>query len=238
MTVKQAYEAVLVELDKTTAPNFLLNDFNYYINKAIQQFVNKKYNLCEINQQVSDDLRVLKVTSSLTNTNSNKFTLPEDYLHCLNCLCYFKVLKNFGCYKENQYLQINAKRFTSDIYSQAINNFYNQPSYRCPYYSIYTQNGDAFIEIKFLQNDNITLDNISIDYIKTPKQITLTEMQLDLVEDVSEELEFPDYVCYEILNELVKLFLENSSSPRLQTNMAVNQTIALPIQQQSQTNKK
>ena len=50
-------------------------------------------------------------------------------------------------------------------------------------------------------------------------------------------MEFPDYVCQEIINELAKLLLENASDPRLQTNLAVNQTIANPAQQQSQTKK-
>lgn len=40
-----------------------------------------------------------------------------------------------------------------------------------------------------------------------------------------EEMEFPDYVCYEIINEFVKLLLENTSDPRLQTNVPINQTI-------------
>ena len=38
-------------------------------------------------------------------------------------------------------------------------------------------------------------------------------------------MEFPDYVCYEIINEFVKLLLENTSDPRLQTNVPINQTI-------------
>ena len=50
-------------------------------------------------------------------------------------------------------------------------------------------------------------------------------------------MEFPDYVCQEIINELEKLLLENAGDPRLQTNLAVNQTIANPAQQQSQTKK-
>lgn len=47
-------------------------------------------------------------------------------------------------------------------------------------------------------------------------------------------MEFPDYVCQEIINGLVKLVMENSSDPRLQTNIPVNQTIAPPAQLQSQ----
>ena len=32
--------------------------------------------------------------------------------------------------------------------------------------------------------------------------IELTEEQLDTIEDTSQIIEFPDYVCYEIINEL------------------------------------
>ena len=45
-------------------------------------------------------------------------------------------------------------------------------------------------------------------------------------------LEFPDYVCQEITNELIKLLMENGSDPRLQTNIPVNQSIANPAQEQ------
>ena len=61
--------------------------------------------------------------------------------------------------------------------------------------------------------------------------VSITQDELVSIEDNSQVLEFPDYVCYEIINELVKLFLENSTDPRLQTNIPVNQTIASPIQQ-------
>jgi hypothetical protein len=56
-----------------------------------------------------------------------------------------------------------------------------------------------------------------------------------LVEDTSQVLEWPDYVCYEIVKELVTLLLENAGDPRLQTNIPINQAIASPVQQQPQT---
>ena len=39
----------------------------------------------------------------------------------------------------------------------------------------------------------------------------LTQEQLDYTEDNSQILEFPDYVCQEIINELVHLVMENNS---------------------------
>ena len=72
------------------------------------------------------------------------------------------------------------------------------------------------------------LDNIYITYIKAPMYVSMTEDEVLAIDDNTQNLEFPDYVCYEIINILVKLVMENASDPRLQTNMPVNQTIAIP----------
>jgi len=44
-------------------------------------------------------------------------------------------------------------------------------------------------------------------------------------------MEFPDYVCQEIINELVHLVMENAGSQHLPTHMQVTQSIANPAQQ-------
>ena len=46
------------------------------------------------------------------------------------------------------------------------------------------------------------------------------------IEDNTPNLEFPDYVCFEIVNIFTKLLMENAGDPRLQTNPAVNNTIS------------
>lgn len=58
--------------------------------------------------------------------------------------------------------------------------------------------------------------------------IRLTYDDITSTEDRTRLLEFPDYVCFEIVNEFVKLVMENASDPRLQTHYAINQTIADP----------
>ena len=74
---------------------------------------------------------------------------------------------------------------------------------------------------------------VYIDYIKSPQHIRLTQKELDTTEDISQMLEFPDYVCQEILNELVHLIMENISDQRLQTHPVVSQSIANPAQAQA-----
>ena len=375
MTARQVYEGVLVEMNKVQAPSLLLEDFNYLFNKAINQYINKKYNIYDVSQQTTDDLRVLK-SSCVLNANTDhlfndvttknsmwgavyEFELPQDYLHLLNCICNFKVTKPFKCYDAGTYVQFPATRLTADLWSQVINNFYMRPMYKRPYYYInninhsdsnyyYTtgttkpnygtgyQGGPMVFEKEFdgeskhcntdnLYNESLpsnqnhiptdprnnggvdaynvsglndcteqpvldmegnkymdqnsvqgafprtiqlrdgesyngvervgqlrygnpsmvrleirygkdtslfALDSVYIDYIKSPQYIRITQEQLDLTEDTSQIMEFPDYVCQEIINELVHIVMENSADPRLQSHIPVSQSIANPAQQQ------
>lgn len=49
MTARDIFKALLIELSKVNAPSLLLEDFNYFINKSISQFINKRYNIYDIN---------------------------------------------------------------------------------------------------------------------------------------------------------------------------------------------
>lgn len=357
MTARQVYEGVLIELNKAEAPNLILEDFNYFFNKAVDQYVNRRYNIYDINQQTTDDVRVLKSTIALEvkeGNNSNnmdvttkgalyksiyEFDLPSDYLHLLNCICEYKVIKPFKCYDANTYVQFPAERLTSDSWSTVINNVYTRPSYKRPYYylhnisrdlvkegneyldykshtyngtsgnsipnsnisiptdpygtdinsleasSITDREGNAYadpksveggvskvidlrdtkgnsdpttinaiervgqvrygnpgnvrIEIRYGKDNSLfQLERVYVDYIKAPQHIRLTQEQLDLTEDTSQMMEFPDYVCQEIINELVHLVMENSGDHRLNTHIPVTQTVANPTQQQEQPQKK
>lgn len=324
MTARQVYEGVLIELNKVEAPSLLLEDFNYLFNKAVYQYINTRYNIYDINQQTTDDVRVLKATAILpVKLAANAYTgdgvtgdgvtasnalygatyeviLPSDYLHILNCVCNYKVKKQFKCYNPDSFVQFSARRLTSDLWSQIINNFYMRPMYKRPYFYIHnvntnvanptnpyqsatnsgtditsatTSDGTTTVtgglpktikigsnavdaversgQIRFGNTSQVRMEirygkdtslfelvNVYIDYLKIPQNIRLTQEQLDLTEDISQMMEFPDYVCQEIINVLVKLVMENSSDPRLQTHIPVNTTIANPAQAQSQPNKK
>ena len=156
MTSRQLYEGVLIELNKENAPNILLEDFNYFANKAINNYVNKRYNIYDVNQQTTDDLRVLKATALLTPTHVNDYTgltmagdgnmatyeviLPSDYLHILNCICIYNVKKTYKCYNRGDTWRAAATRLTADMYSQVLDNFWNKPTYKKPYYYIHNVN--------------------------------------------------------------------------------------------------
>lgn len=331
MTARQVWEGMLVELSKVNAPSMLLSDFNYFFNKAINQYINKRYNIYDINQQTTDDLRVLKATAILepnkvesisdSEEGLNKFLgygaglsrifgatyevyLPLDYLHMLNCICIFKLNKRHKCYDKDNYVQFAAKRLTADSWSTIINDYYNRPLPERPYYYIHNvntstdvptnkiedtqltrtskgtdspQDYDVYgtdasrpnvksnlprsIDLSGIQNTSVVereagqrygnassvrceiryghddsvfeLEGVLIDYIKSPQVIRLTQEQVNLTEDTSQIMEFPDYVCQEIINELTMLVMENTADPRLATNPQFTQSIATPAQAQT-----
>lgn len=314
---------MLTELSKANAPSLLLHEFNYYFNKAINQYINKRYNIYDINQQTTDDLRVLKATAILKprvaeNYDSFKqlgagaaklfmgtyeVILPDDYLHMLNCVCIYKMLKDHKCYNAGDYVDFSAKRLTADSWSIILNDYYNRPLPERPYYYIHDVNQNAETafnstnlptnkfdpakpgstdqewtgvaddeagytkvaeyprtikldgtadtdvvekvpglryanpskvrcEIRYGRDNTVyLLDQVFIDYIKAPQVIRLTKEQVDLTEDTSQLMEFPDYVCQEIINELTTLVMARDADPRLQVNTQVTQSIANPAQQ-------
>lgn len=372
MTARQVFEATLIELSKIQAPALKLYEFNYLFNKAINQYINKVYNVYDINQQTTDDLRVLKATAYLkphkygiTSSNEtkpyNNYTsggsnpeyngkspsadvqyaiassylssahsqiqslngatyevfMPIDYLHMLNCVCIYYVAKQKDCWDAGSYIQIPATRLTADSWSQIVTDIYNRPSPMCPYYYIHNQassitiptdpvtgngtpsdtnpagytgtdmpiggykvtsddgsvatntsdgagsnfqrtfklkNGEVSkdislvekptavrvanpsnvrCEIRYGKDDSLfQLVEVQIDYVKSPQFIRLTQEQIDLTEDTSQIMEFPDYVNQEIINELVHLVMEHSNDPRLANNIQMTNTIARPTGQQ------
>ena len=377
MTARQVFEATLIELSKMQMPALKLHEFNYLFNKAINQYINKVYNVYDIDQQATDDLRVLKSTaymkphkvpygnlpfrnykgdSTTSDTiNSDKVTpttnsygsgdtvnysnassylskahssiqslngatyevfMPIDYLHMLNCVCIYYVAKQKDCYDAGSYIQIPATRLTADSWSQIVTDIYNRPTPMHPYYYIHNQNTNITLptapitgngdtsddnpsgysgtdlagkyevtdtdggvatstdggsnfqrtfklkngevskdislvekptavrvanpsnvrcEIRYGKDDSLfQLVEVQIDYVKSPQFIRLTQEQIDLTEDTSQIMEFPDYVNQEIINELVHLVMVHSNDPRLPNDMQITNTIARPTGQQQQ----
>ena len=396
MTAKQIYEATAIELSKIQAPTLKLYEFNYFFNQAIRQYVNKIYNIYDLNQQTTDDLRVLKATATLlpyefksTGNTAIDYLhrgtyfvdMPDDYLHLLNCICLFNVNKIKDCWNEDDVMVVGATKLTADSWSSIVDDVYNRPSKKHPYYYIHNQNdiyldsnyeltainselptnidsatatvpsgnatdklhdydysvwhavldaakqaslavgatsttviqdaqsvagitpdmitaitnvssslspaataSDAYaallaipaiasgtsnfertftfngvanaedaveksagirhansskvrIEIRCGRDKSnvFSLSAVQIDYVKAPQYIRLTQEQLDSDEDISQIMEFPDYVNQEIINELVNLIMRKTNDPSLNAHIQMTQSIARPTGQSQQT---
>lgn len=251
MTVRELYNNVLVELNKVQAPSLLLEDFVYLVNKAVQKYINKRYNFFEMNQQLTDDLRVLLKTSEpLATSNLTSFDgavqydLPDDYMHMLNCICGFdKSQSSSKCSSSNTGTDwIPASKLDTASWPHTIENYYMKPSRKRPYYYIIniqdpSENDEYFKDGRY-GNSQVPVIQIKsgkdkpsavyVDYLRAPKYIDLTIGNLDDIDDNTPQLEFPDYVTYEIINELVTLILENNKDPRVQTQPAVAQSVMQP----------
>lgn len=66
-SVREIYDYIQIELNKAKAPSITLEDFLYFLNKAINNYCNIKYNTFNINQQFTDDLRELIRTYTIAS---------------------------------------------------------------------------------------------------------------------------------------------------------------------------
>lgn len=255
MTVRELYNNVLVELNKVQAPSLLLEDFVYLANKAVQKYINKRYNFFEMNQQLTDDLRVLLKSSEALKVSKDKngvdvvsnidgapqYDLPEDYMHILNCICKFEKTSS-KCNTGKQYEAVPASKLDTASWPHTIENYYMKPSRKRPYYYIINiqdpsennkyfkggRYGNSQVPVIQIKSGKDKPSAVYVDYLRAPKYIDLTIGDLDDMTDNTPQLEFPDYVTYEIINELVTLILENNKDPRVQTQPAVSQSVMQP----------
>lgn len=161
MTIRDAYQSVLIELNKVQAPSILIDDFIYYFNKATQEYFNKRYNVFETDQQATDDLSRLNRITEITPTQKEDIVyktvweceLPDDYVHILNCTCVFSKPKD-PCGDCTTFFQGANKLDTSQA-SQVLTNHYMKPSTSRPYYYIIYKQKDPYedpIEKNYISN--------------------------------------------------------------------------------------
>ena len=292
--------------------------------------------------------------------------MPDDYLHLLNCICLFDVNRKKDCWDAGDTMIVGATKLTADSWSSVVDDVYNQPTKKRPYYYVHNQNDilvdtsndltlansalptsaeldglhssdntvwrtvldaarkasiadkatkdtvlaaattaadsntaattaitavtsdtavtnakqayEALLSKSVVEGTSnfsrtfdyvadgqtLTLDAVEkpagsrhanssrvkveircgrdksnifslsavqIDYVKAPQFIRLTQEQLDSDEDISQVMEFPDYVNQEIVNELVNLVMRKTNDPSLQAHMQMTQSIARPTGQ-------
>lgn len=228
-TEKQVYEAILIELNKVSAPSMPLEDMVYMINKAFTNYVNRRYNIYDTSQQTTDDLAELSATFEVTpsstpplNQTTQVFELPGDYFHTLGCIVYFDVLDDFKVYEAGDEYEVGTRRMTADQIGGIVRDAYNRPSYK----QVYHFAQDNQIQILSGTHEKMRLARVLFIYLQNSERYDLKQNQLDdETTDTSKLLRWPKYVTDQVINEAVKLMLENGANPRLNTQPLVNQTI-------------
>ena len=200
MTVRQVYESTLIELKKLHTGALKLFEFNYYLPKAINQYVNKVYNIYDTSQQTSDDLRVLTASADINKDKieNNFVEFPTDYLHLLSCRCTFTV-NNSRCNKVKE-IKSKATRYTADASGMIEDNYYNRPSIKKPYYFIHNE----------VNKNNIIPTDLSDD-----QRIGTDGKESEYIHDISE-----DY--YKIAEVFKQKISEKIESIQKQGNLAIS----------------
>lgn len=247
-----------MERRKAKAASFHLEEFNYFMNKGIQEYCNIRYARFAETQQLSDDLQSLVRTSNITFTTDGagvitgeytggfvqvgvpvssgrrygsdylKFKSPDNYWHMLGSHVEAETLQNYKCFPAGFISNKPSKRLTQDVANGIINNDFLKPSFDRPYHSfVDSLSGDVKPDLMYFfgTSNRFKLKSVAVDYLKDPSLVNLTEVQRDLPIDTSEVLEFPKYVCEEIIKKIVTLELEVASDPRIQTFPQVNASI-------------
>lgn len=250
-TVKQLYEAFLVNIRKEQSPTLHLRDFNYHINDVISDVIRDIALGFEANQKSLDYLKGIKklVTipaspGTFVDPNDTAATpttlqlnpgglfpggtpgslstpLPFDYRHFTGAVI---------CYEA-----------TADIIDACYpaNTEFQFPTKRLSADQISAIIGDLFLtprydnpyhtiidnSIYFVTGDhpNVDIKEVQFQYLKTPQEVTLTQADaFNQTQDNSQVLEFDEHMNYEILMRLVQRIMERNGDPRTQSYTQVS----------------
>tara|TARA_R110002073_G_scaffold32817_2_gene99173 strand:- start:1607 stop:2392 length:786 start_codon:yes stop_codon:yes gene_type:complete len=167
-------------------------------------------------------------TGSRYGSNFLKFKAPDNYWHMLGSHVTAATTADYKCYPAGTTNQETSKRLTQNVANGIINNDFLKPAFNRPYHSfVDALAGGVKPDLMYFvgPSSRFRLTEVAIDFLKDPERVALTETQRDLPLDTSETMEFPDYVCNEIIKRMVTLELEVASDPRLQSFMGVNASI-------------
>lgn len=221
-TALELYSAVLRELNKFNAPDFDVADFNYWFNDSVLKWVEAELESYEREQEDSDEFRMLltpdvKTLNEGNSTNVRKLALPEGYYRLARCKAVFRCKKDWNGFAEGAKIYQPVRRLTQTIRELAMQNSYYSPEPEDPFYEIIGQELHILFDSPSKPNESVVVESVEYAYIREPEAI-------ELGEDYSSVKDSPFSVP--VNRKLVKLctqaFLENSASPRLQSNIAIH----------------
>ena len=240
ITAREAYIDILTELVKEEAPTLYMEDYLYYFNKAISEYMKTRYELFETNQQLADDMRAWKKTFQPTSletpidsifktvTVNGENKKVDLYRHLLSCVIEVTIDRPITKCDQRPKTTVSYKvtRMSSEIKAGLLGNKYLEAKFYRPYFEII--DNKIKINVGDIDPKRVKISTITIEYLSHPKLVNLEDADIDVTTavDPSEILEFSKEVGEEIIKIALKLILERGSNPRLQSNMAVNQSIS------------
>lgn len=219
MTVLEAYQGLLREVDKYESASFEPSDFDYWFNSALDLYLSGSLPTGEVVQKGADRMEYFVIygktlTQHDTDVSLYKLTdLSPAYRHVWVVKAVFQWLSDFAKYKKDSQITLYPKRRRSNRRGYQEDNAYQRPSHRYPLYELYNDGTDRWIRME--AGSRLQAQSCTLDYVKETLPFTL--------DSPTTSLPVPDYMAKEVIRLTARLFLENIESPRYGTQLQERQ---------------
>lgn len=220
--LQEALELEINELD-SIATKPLTSDMEHWFNAALDKFIKTRYSGLNIkrrgfeqDQKRIDDLRTLIIDKSYSFTIHNgEYTaeLPTDY-----CLTLGETSIIYSdtdpCWPKGPNGMPRTKHV--DVLESTIENFDSQRNNSLSEYRLHACSARPLRlikgnNVKLYTDENYSIKNYILTYLRTPKRISLTTAPFDEYKDM------PVHTHLEIVKLAAELYLENRANPRYQS---------------------
>lgn len=223
-------------LDSSSIPDFLPEQVDYFLNEATNRFVKTRYSGnneartgFEQDQKRTEDTKTLvltefpALTSVTTETNTYKANLSTLYTNeAMSVLgtskywfflrCRARVVKT-GC--TSTYVKVLL--YQQDDLDEVLTDPFKKPELDA--LVGYFETGNLYI----VTPSGTTLDKVKLTYLRKPIEVKYGSVYPTPTADV--DFDLPEHTHKEIIQLAVVIALENIESKRLETAMALKQTI-------------
>jgi len=206
--------------------DFVTNNYSFDLNDHIELTVNDANPAYLV--WTGSVYRLLE-GSGFVHLNNKKILLnsPTNYWHLLGMKAILEVKNNINCDNPVE-REAGMGKLTSEREVSIESNSYLEPSAKRPYYSIQNDINSVFpnFEIHYKKQKEIELVKlikVEILYLKETEIYTCTEEELDGADETA-QLEFQEYICQELVEEVTALVLEYGSDPRAQSFTIMNES--------------
>jgi hypothetical protein len=188
LTARQNID-ILTELVKEEAPTLYLEDYLYYFNKAISEYMKTRYEVFETNQQLADDMRSWKKSfqaSSLETPISSIYkSIPgtavkiDEYRHLLSCIIDVAISRPITKCDQRPGTTTSYKvtRMSSEIKAGLLGNKYLEAKFYRPYFEII--DNKIKINIGDIDPKRVKISTITIEYLSQPILVDLQEDEIE-----------------------------------------------------------
>lgn len=221
MTVQELHYAVdqgLQKIGSYAYDNFLPEEIDYWLNRAQERFVkDRAFISADIkgigfvgNQKRLDDLRqIISInyvddTAPQAGAESQQYDLPVDYMFLVNIRAQIRANNCSRATTSDPLLTVPVRIVNNAEVHYLQQDPFARSQVRTPLATL----NETDITV-FQDNESFILEGITLDYIRTPQQISL---------QLNQTSELAEHTHHEIVDIAINTMLEAIESQRYQTN--------------------